>query len=192
MDNLTHPILTINSYYSASTQIWSGNLQILSQPPDYSLQKLIYENVFVIETEWKPYIQRVLSFHSNRIGRPNNIPSVHCWYYDKFSSCFSIINKCGVDTTWVFETSSNKIPDFSNSWKWLSVFNASSHCSKSDKICADSPANSIKQMLIYADDLHSLQVTHLALRKNDGYSLEALLSVRVFMAGKEYLCCHRK
>ena len=47
-------------------------------------------------------------------------------------------------------------------------------------------------MLIYSDDLHRLQVIDLAFRKNDGYSLEALLSVLVFMAGKEYLCRHRK
>ena len=102
----------------------------------------------------------VFSFHANRIGRPYNIPSVHFWYDDKFSSCFSVINKWGVDTTWVFETSSNKIADYSNSWKWLSVFNASWHCSKSDTICADSQANSIKQMLIYSKNVHSLQVIH--------------------------------
>ena len=31
---------------------------------------------------------------------------------------------------------------------------------KSDTICADSPANSIKQMLIYSKNVHSLQVIH--------------------------------
>ena len=159
--------------------VWSGNFPILWQhlrPPDYSPQKLICGNIFAIETKWKTLYTTPFSHSIQTELADHNIPSVQFWYDDKFSSCFSIISKWGVDTTWVFERCSNKIADFSNSWKWLSIFNASWHCSISDAICADSLANSIKQMLIYSKNLHNLQVIHMALRKTEEDSLETIFS----------------